>query len=166
MISQTFGESRSTKKSTLREVSKGSQIQVSCSNSEYLALATVTAFLFQHTQRKKSAQSCSLINEQSKPSQVPLSILSPFVAFASLLEIKELKLRKKKKKSGRGRTFHKCVIWTGIIASPSRLIFKYTWVRNNSTPQSSCGHTVYSPFWLKSLFLCQQFLMQNHLNVC
>lgn len=102
--------------------------------------------------------------EQTIPSATehPLSICS----ICLIVRDKGIKIKKEKKKSGRGRTFHKCVIWTGIIASPCRLIFKYTWVRNNSTPQSSCGHTVYSPFWLKSLFLCQQFLMQNHLNVC
>jgi len=48
-----------------------------------------------------------LINEQSKPFQEPLSVLSPSVAFVCLLQrIKEVKLKgKKKKRRGRGKPF-------------------------------------------------------------
>jgi len=53
-----------------------------------------------------------LINEQSKPFQEPLSVLSPSVAFVCLLQrIKEVKLKgKKKKKKREGKTFHNHVI--------------------------------------------------------
>lgn len=46
MIGQTSVELSSPSKSTLRKVSKVSCIYVTYSNSEYLALATVTALLF------------------------------------------------------------------------------------------------------------------------
>lgn len=171
MIRQTSVELSSPSKSTLRKVSKVSCIYMTYSNSEYLALATVTALLFPAhpiavDKEINSAVHANQWTEQtiSRATECSLSICSICLLAA---ENKGSKIkRKEKKKKREGKTFHNHVIWTGIIASTSRLIFKYTWVRNNSTPQSSCGHSVYSPSWHKSLFLCEQFLMQKHLNVC
>lgn len=170
MIKQISVELSSPNKSTLRKVSKGSRIYVTYSNSEYLALTTVTALQFpaHHVAVDKEINSVVHANQWteqaiSRATECSLSICSICLVAT---ENKGIKIKRKEKKKREGETFHNHVIWTGIIASTSRLIFKYTWVRNNSTPQSSCSRTVYSPSWHKSLFFCEQFLMQKHLNVC
>lgn len=120
---------------------------MSCINSEYLALATVIALLFPVHHAAVDKEIDSIVHANQRMKQITTATESPLPICSICLIARETKrIKIKKKEEGEEGTFHNHVTQTGIIASTNRLIFKYTWVRNNSTAQSSCGHTVYFPF--------------------